>query len=108
MPTRQSKPMYIIIWAYQVKSEHLANFVEIYSNDGAWAKLFGKSEGYLATELLHDETDTLRFVTIDRWVSAASYLNFKAQWQAEYNALDAQCEGMTEQEVLIGRYSQPI
>ncbi len=96
--------MYIIIWAYQVKPEHLPDFTKIYASNGAWAKLFGKSEGYLGTELLLDNANMHRFTTIDRWESMSSYLDFKAKWQTEYAALDAQCEGMTEQEILIGKY----
>ena len=89
--------MYIIVWEYQVRPKHLPDFEKIYANDGAWAKLFNKNEGYLGTELLRDETDTHRFLTIDRWVSVDAFNEFKTNWQTEYDALDAQCEGMTGQ-----------
>ena len=47
--------MYVIIWKYRVKADHVTEFEEIYSATGAWAKLFQKSKGYLGTELLSDE-----------------------------------------------------
>ena len=96
--------MYLIVWEYQVKSEYLPDFENIYAIDGAWAKLFNKSDGYLETELLRDETNTHRFLTIDRWISADAYNKFKIDWQTEYESLDAQCEDMTEQETLLGKY----
>ena len=97
--------MYLIIWEYQVRPKHLPDFEKIYASDGAWAKLFNKNEGYLGTELLRDETDSRRFLTIDRWESVEAFNEFKANRQTEYEALDAQCEGMTEQETLLGRYN---
>ena len=95
--------MYLIVWEYQVRPERLPDFEKIYASDGAWAKLFNKNKGYLGTELLRDETDIHRFLTIDRWISAKAFNEFKTNWQTEYDALDAQCEGMTKQETLLGR-----
>ncbi len=106
MQTRQSKNMYLIIWEYQVKQEHLPAFKKIYANNGIWANLFNKSEGYLGTELLDKEADTHRFITIDRWVSAEAYEKFILDFQEEYKQLDIQCEGMTEQETLLGKFKQ--
>jgi len=39
--------VYVIIWEYQVRAECVAEFEEIYSPAGMWAKLFQKSKGYL-------------------------------------------------------------
>jgi len=95
--------VYLVIWEYQVKAERVAEFKEIYSATGAWAKLFQKCEGFLGTELLVDEGHPRRFLTIDRWASAQEYEFFLAEWKIDYAALDAECEGLTEQENLIGR-----
>jgi hypothetical protein len=38
--------MYVVIWEYQVKTDRLVEFEEIYSPTGAWTKLFQKSKGY--------------------------------------------------------------
>jgi heme-degrading monooxygenase HmoA len=96
--------MYIIIWEYRVKSERQSEFEKIYSPDGAWAKLFGKGTGYLGTELFHDETNSQRYLTCDRWTSKMDYETYIAQWEKEYKALDAHCEGLTERESLLGRF----
>ena len=96
--------MYVIIWEYQLKADRMMEFEKIYNLSGAWAELFRKGNGYINTELLRDETNPQRFITIDRWASAKSYEVFHAEFNEEYELLDAQCEGMTEHEILLGKW----
>ena len=98
--------MFSIIWTYQVKPEKRAEFVAVYSSNGRWAELFRKSQGYLGTELLQDEKLPGHYLTIDRWSSKAEYEAFQSEWGWEYQALDLECEGFTEQESLLGRYTE--
>lgn len=95
--------MYIILWEYQVKLEKHAEFERTYTLTGAWSILFRKAAGYLGTELLHDESQPERYLTIDRWDSKESFEAFQAQFGREYKELDAQCEGLTVNETLLGR-----
>ena len=97
--------MYIIIWEYQVKPEQQAEFEKIYAANGAWAELFKKGTGYLGTELLYKADQPLRFLTIDRWVSKQAYETFLTHRASEYKFLNAQCEGLTEQESLLGTWN---
>ena len=96
--------MYIIVWEYQVKVEHVAEFKEIYAATGAWAKLFQTSKGFLGTELLADKGHPHRYITIDRWRSSRDYESFLAEWKNDYENLDAKCEGLTERETLLGKW----
>ena len=96
--------MYVIIWEYQVQAARLIEFEKFYRSNGAWAELFRKAPGYISTELLHDATNPQRFITIDRWDSAESYEAFHSQFKKEYETLDAQCEGLTEHETLLGKW----
>lgn len=96
--------MYVIIWEYRVRAAHVAEFVEIYSATGVWARLFQKSQGYLGTELLADGEHPHRYLTIDRWSSSQEFEAFLAKYKKEYADLDAQCGGLTEQETLLGRW----
>jgi heme-degrading monooxygenase HmoA len=98
--------MYVIIWEYQVRADGMTVFRESYSPTGAWAKLFQKSKGYLGTELLSDEEHPHRFMTIDRWTSSQEYAAFHAEWKDEYAKLDAECEGLTEAEMLVGKWER--
>lgn len=97
--------MYVILWEYQVRVEKQLEFEEVYSPDGAWADLFKREMGYLGTELLHDKKKPQRYLTIDRWDSKESYEAFQSQWKKEYNTLDTQCNGLTEWESLLGKWS---
>ena len=96
--------MYVIIWDYQVKVDHTAEFEQIYYSNGAWTELFRKGTCYINTELLRDEMNPQRYITIDRWDSAEDYEAFRTQFNKEYKALDAQCEGLTERETLLGKW----
>lgn len=96
--------MYVIIWEFQVKAEHSVEFEMIYGVTGAWAILFHKQQGYLGTELLRDSQGRERYLTIDRWESLGDYESFLSLWKKEYEALDVLCEGLTENETMIGRW----
>lgn len=96
--------MYVIIWEYRVSTERTAEFEQIYHPGGRWTELFKNGNGYVGTELLRDPEDHQRYITIDRWVSSEDYEVFLSQWKKEYEALDSQCEGLTEQEKLSGKW----
>ncbi|SRR6266508_3879968 len=96
--------MYVIIWGYQVKADHSAEFEKIYGENGAWVELFKNNSNYLGTELLRHSSHLLHYITIDRWTSVVDYEAFLSDWRKEYDKLDAQCEGLTEQETLLGKW----
>lgn len=96
--------MFVIVWEYQVRPEHAAEFERIYSPEGAWAELFRTAAGYCNTELLRGVNDPYHYITIDRWVSVQAYEAFLSESQERYVALDAQCEGLSEREILLGKW----
>jgi heme-degrading monooxygenase HmoA len=98
--------MYTIIWEYRVKPEAQREFERIYAPDGTWAKLFTGEAGFLGTELLHSEQTPGLYVTIDRWESRESYERFRTKFTADYEALDARCEVLSEHERQIGSFSR--
>ena len=69
---------YIYIWAFEVQPEHVEAFRQHYGEGGAWTQLFRRARGYLGTQLLQDEKDPLRFVTIDTWSSSEDYEAFQS------------------------------
>jgi quinol monooxygenase YgiN len=96
---------YTYIWSFQVHPEHAETFRQYYGEGGAWTQLFRRARGYLGTQLLQDEQDPLRFVTIDTWSDVDNYEAFRAANAAEYAALDRLCEGLTVKETLIGHFT---
>jgi quinol monooxygenase YgiN len=92
----------MIVWEYRVRGGETAAFERAYGPDGSWAQLFRRAAGYVSTELWQDERDKLRFMTIDKWTSAAAYEDFQWHHQAAYEALDRTCAGFFEVERRIG------
>ena len=98
---------YTYLWEFRTSAEHRAEFERHYGAEGTWVALFRRATGFLGTTLLRDRADALKFVTIDRWRSAADYESFRERFGAEYAALDALCEGLTLSETLLGRFEEP-
>ena len=92
------------MWEYQVKADHIPEFEKIYHSNGAWAELFRRANGYISTDLLRDEKNPHRYITIDRWASTESYWAFHIRFKKEYETLDAQCEELSEHEILLGKW----
>ncbi len=99
-------PMYVIIWEYEVEPGREDDFARAYGPRGDWANLFAKAEGYLGTELLRDPTVSRRYVTIDRWTSAASYEAFRAEHGDAYDDLDRRFERLTKREAKMGTFTE--
>lgn len=96
--------MYIIIWEYRVEVDRLPEFEAAYSSEGAWADLFKRCPEFIEVELLRDERDPHRYLTIDRWRSKDAYEEFLSHWQEEYKALDTVYKSMMESEALAGKW----
>jgi heme-degrading monooxygenase HmoA len=96
--------MFIIVWEYQVRADSNAEFEEVYGENGAWVELFQEESGYADTELLQDEQDAQRYLTIDRWDSQQAYERFYRERRDKYENLDARCRELTENESLLGKW----
>jgi heme-degrading monooxygenase HmoA len=92
------------LWEFEVAPAHQAEFIAAYGPTGAWAQLFAKADGYVGTLLLNDQNDPKRYVTVDRWMSQQAYEAFLAEYRAEYEQLDVDCERLTLREAHLGSY----
>jgi len=93
-----------VVWEFRVRKGQEAEFERRYSSSGHWARLFAKSEGYEGTTLLRDAKDPDRYLVTDDWRDAESFAAFKQAHGAEYDALDKDCEALTESEVYVGTF----
>jgi len=98
--------VYIYLWEFLVQPSRQAEFERHYAPDGSWTALFRQAPGYLGTQLLHDRSNHLRYVTIDRWTGVEAYRAFRAQFATQHEALDRQCEGLTTREAPLGEYGE--
>ena len=99
---------YTYIWEFHVAGEALEEFERHYGPAGTWVELFLQSPAYIATLLLQDSTNSLRYLTIDRWESEAAYQDFLSRFSEQYAHLDARCEHLTTSERLLGHYDEAI
>jgi heme-degrading monooxygenase HmoA len=95
---------YVVLWEFRVPAAVTADFVRRYGPNGAWAALFRTAAGFLGTELLHDETDPPRYLTVDRWKSRSEYDLFRQAHAARYRQLDEEGSRLTEHERPLGAF----
>ncbi len=100
----EARREYWILWQFDVKAGEESRFERQYGPEGGWVRLFSDGAGYLGTDLSPHATVARRYLTIDRWTTRDDYERFRQEHQAEYKALDARCEDLTESEVELGCY----
>jgi heme-degrading monooxygenase HmoA len=98
------RSLFLVAWEFQVRRGAEPRFEEIYGSAGLWAKLFASDPAYLRTELQRDLRHPGRYLTLDYWISESAYDQFHASHAAAYEAMDRQCEELTEREALVGRF----
>ncbi|HEX9800888.1 MAG TPA: antibiotic biosynthesis monooxygenase [Thermoanaerobaculia bacterium] len=96
--------MFCYLFEFRVRAGAEARFEAAYGADGPWVALFRRSPEYLGTELGRDTADARRYLTIDRWTSRAACLDFRERVRAEFDAIDRECELLTESERHLGDF----
>ncbi|HEY7825621.1 MAG TPA: antibiotic biosynthesis monooxygenase [Candidatus Acidoferrales bacterium] len=91
-----------IVWEFVASPGQTLEFERCYAPDGRWAELFRRAPGYRGTSLLRDAEEPRRYLTIDRWETAAAHQSMRERLAQEYAALDRACEPLTESERRIG------
>ncbi|MDF2178597.1 antibiotic biosynthesis monooxygenase [Aliiglaciecola sp. CAU 1673] len=101
-------PLFTYIWEYRVANKNLDEFVRLYGPQGEWVTLFKKADGYIGTELLQDQYDSNRFITIDKWRSKADWQSFAEEYRHAFNLIDATGEQLTQSERMIGQFNTSL
>jgi quinol monooxygenase YgiN len=96
--------MYVVVWRFEVKPEHVSDFKVHYGPNGSWAALFRRNSSYIRTDLLHDRQRPAEFLTLDYWQDKASYQEFQSRSREAYTDLDHECESLTLREELLGDF----
>lgn len=94
------------VWEFVARADRVKEFESAYANSGPWAQLFRKSGGFHGTMLLRDTENAGRYLTIDRWQSAAAQRTMRERFAKEYAELDRACEAFTESERRIGVFEE--
>ena len=91
-----------IVWEFIVKEEAIGRFERAYGPDGDWDRLFAQYPGFRGATLLRDSANPRRYLTIDVWDTQGDRERMLAGAAAQYSALDAAFEALTESEVEVG------
>jgi heme-degrading monooxygenase HmoA len=94
-----------IVWEFEVAAQHRERFLERYSPDGDWARLFARHDGYRGTTLVRSLAREGLYIVTDRWRDVAAFEAFRFEHGADYDALDAECEALTLAERPLGRFA---
>ena len=97
---------YAYIWRYRVPEDSAGDFERAYGSEGPWVELFRQHPGYVRTELHKDLQQPGCYTSIDYWQSKEACDAFRQESRAEFEALDTQCEQLTEEETLLGEFSR--
>jgi heme-degrading monooxygenase HmoA len=97
-------PYFLVIWEFQVNTAAKLAFEQAYGPAGDWVRLFSRSPDYRGTQLLRDIDWPGRYLTFDHWTSREALRQFKQTHRADYDALDKQCEALTDNESLLGEF----
>jgi len=96
---------FVIVWEFHVRADRLEAFLAAYGPGGAWDGFFRESRGFLGTEVLRDERNPQRVLTIDRWVSASAYEECRWARGDAYDALDLACASLSDRESRLGTFT---
>jgi hypothetical protein len=106
MKRAKGTEMVQFVWEFVARADRVKEFETAYANSGPWAQLFRRSGGFHGTTLLRDSDNVRRYLTIDRWQSAASQREMREQFAKEYAELDRACEEFTESERRVGVFDE--
>ena len=96
-----------IVWEFIVREVAIGRFERAYGPDGDWGRLFAQYPGFSGTTLLRDSANPRRYLTIDAWETLADRERMLAAAAAQYSALDAAFEALTESEAEVGVFEAP-
>ena len=94
--------VFALIWRYEVRDEHRAEFEAVYGPAGDWAALFARSGGFRGTELLRATDGS--YLTLDVWAAKADFEAFMAEHRGDYEALDRRTAAWTRAEHRLGEF----
>ena len=94
------------VWEFVARADKVQAFEETYANSGPWVELFRRNGGYEGAVLLHDTENARRYLTIDRWDSAASQREMRKRFAKEYAELDRSSDSLTESERRVGVFEE--
>jgi quinol monooxygenase YgiN len=92
--------MHVRLWRFRARPDRVREFEDAYGPDGPWARLFRGDPAFLGSDLFRASDG--RYLVLDRWGSEEAFLAFLDRQRAVYDALDARCAALTDEETPLG------
>ncbi len=70
--------MIAIMWQFDVKHEHEAEFEQLYGADGEWTAMNRLSRSYLGSSFLRDQNRSSRYIVVEYWSEMLVYEQHRA------------------------------
>ena len=70
--------MIAIVWQFDVKAGHEADFERFYGADGEWTAVNRHSRSYLGTSFLRDQNNPRRYLVVEYWSEMLVYEQHKS------------------------------
>ena len=77
----------------------------MFRRDGIWARILGRVEGYLATEVKRESPDDERYRVRDFWKSHRGFESFRERFSEDIAEFDRQIvDELVEKQEFVGAY----
>jgi len=70
--------MIAIMWQFDVKKDHDAEFEQLYGADGEWTTMNRQTRSYLGSSFLRDQNRPLRYILVEYWSEMLVYEQHKS------------------------------
>jgi quinol monooxygenase YgiN len=80
--------MVAIMWQFDVKQGHEAEFEELYGVEGDWTALNRRTRSYLGSSFLRDQNRPSRYIVIEYWSEMLVYERHRSSRAAAMRALE--------------------
>ena len=97
--------MIAIMWQFDVKHGHEAEFEELHGADGEWTAMNRLSRSYLGSSFLRDQNRSSRYIIIEYWSEMLVYEQHKAFRSEAVTAFEERSHALVDSVEPLGVFS---
>ena len=97
--------MIAIMWQFDVKPGHTAEFEQLYGVEGEWTAMNRHSRSYLGSSFLHDQNRSSRYILVEYWSEMLVYEQHRAFRADAVASLEQRSQALVESVEPLGVFS---
>jgi quinol monooxygenase YgiN len=97
--------MIAIVWQFEVRSGHNADFEAFYGVNGAWTLMNRRSRSYLGSSFLRDQTVPARYLMVEYWSEMLIYERHLISHRHKIDELEARRSALVESMEPLGVFT---